>query len=408
MVAQMATARSSSRSPTRSGDHAGRGAAVASDAIIATGRSDYPNQVNNVLGFPFIFRGALDVRATEINEEMKMAATRALARSRRRTSPTRSRRCTAAQRALRAGLLIPFPFDPRVLLSVAPAVAWAAVASGVAHEFIDLEGYRERLEARLGRARGIMRGLINRAMRDPKRIVFPEGEEPKIIRAASTLVEDGIAFPILLGNPETIKRIACENRISLDNITIDDPATSPRRDAYAHYMWQLRQRKGLSLDEARRSCSTATTSVRAWWPAATRTRCCPVSRCTTPKRSARRSRSSAPTRVRSSSAACTCSSRNGMSSSAPTPRSTSIPREQLAQIGFAASRVARTMGHHAAGRHALLLQLRVCALPGGREDGRGRAQSSASASRRSSSTARCRPTRRSRPRSSRATIRSIS
>jgi len=227
--------------------------AVREDAIIATGRSDYPNQVNNVLGFPFIFRGALDVRATEINEEMKMAATRALALLAKQDVPD----SVAALYGLRnvhfgPDYLIPFPFDPRVLLWVAPAVAWAAVASGVAREFIDLEGYRERLEERLGRARGIMRGLINRAMRDPKRIVFPEGEEPKIIRAASTLVEDGIAFPILLGNPETIQRIACENRISLDNITIDDPATSPRRDAYAHYMWQLRQRKGLSLDEARR------------------------------------------------------------------------------------------------------------------------------------------------------------
>ena len=227
--------------------------AVRDDAIIATGRSDYPNQVNNVLGFPFIFRGALDVRATEINEEMKMAATRALALLAKQDVPD----SVAALYGLRnvhfgANYLIPFPFDPRVLLWVAPAVAWAAVASGVAREFIDLESYREQLEERLGRARGIMRGLINRAMRDPKRIVFPEGEEPKIIRAAAILVDDGIAHPILLGNRETIERVATEHRISLDGIVIDDPATSPSRDAYAHYMWQLRQRKGLSLDEARR------------------------------------------------------------------------------------------------------------------------------------------------------------
>jgi malate dehydrogenase (oxaloacetate-decarboxylating)(NADP+) len=193
------------------------------------------------------------VRATEINEEMKMAATRALALLAKQDVPD----SVAALYGLRnvhfgVDYLIPFPFDPRVLLWVAPAVAWAAVASGVAREFIDLEGYRELLEERLGRARGIMRGLINRAMRDPKRIVFPEGEEPKIIRAASILVDDEIARPILLGNPETIKRIACENRISLEGIIIDDPATSSRRDDYAHYMWQLRQRKGLSLDEARR------------------------------------------------------------------------------------------------------------------------------------------------------------
>ena len=227
--------------------------AVRDDAIIATGRSDYPNQVNNVLGFPFIFRGALDVRATEINEEMKMAATRSLALLAKQDVPD----SVAALYGLRnvhfgANYLIPFPFDPRVLLWVAPAVAWAAVASGVAREFIDLESYREQLEERLGRARGIMRGLINRAMRDPRRIVFPEGEEPKIMRAASILVDDGIAHPILLGNRDTIERIAGEHRIPLDGIVIDDPATSPSREAYAHYMWQLRQRKGLSLDEARR------------------------------------------------------------------------------------------------------------------------------------------------------------
>ena len=226
---------------------------VRDDAIIATGRSDYPNQVNNVLGFPFIFRGALDVRATEINEEMKMAATRALATLAKQDVPD----SVAALYGLRnvqfgAEYLIPFPFDPRVLLWVAPAVAWAAVASGVAREFIDLEGYREQLEERLGRARGIMRGIINRAMRSPRRIVFPEGDEPKIIRAASILVDDGIAFPTLLGNPEAIAKIAEEHRIPLDGITIEDPATSDRRDEYAHYMWQLRQRKGLSLDEARR------------------------------------------------------------------------------------------------------------------------------------------------------------
>ncbi|HET9797716.1 MAG TPA: phosphate acyltransferase, partial [Gemmatimonadaceae bacterium] len=227
--------------------------AVRSDAIIATGRSDYANQVNNVLGFPFIFRGALDVRATEINEEMKMAATRALAALARESVPD----SVAALYGLRnvhfgPEYIIPFPFDPRVLLVVAPAVAWAAVASGVATEFIDLEGYRDRLEVRLGRARGIVRGLINRAIRDPKRIVFPEGDEPKIIRAAAILVDDGIAQPILLGSRATIEDLAALHRIPLDGIAIEDPATSPKRDEYTHYMWQLRQRKGLSLDEARR------------------------------------------------------------------------------------------------------------------------------------------------------------
>ena len=225
--------------------------AVRPDAIIATGRSDYPNQVNNVLGFPFIFRGALDSRATEVNEAMKMAATRALAALAKEDVPESVSRLYGL-RSVKFGpdYLIPFPFDPRILLWVAPAVAWAAVSSGVAKEMIDLEHYRERLEERLGRARGIMRGIINRAVRDPKRVVFPEGEEPKIIRAARMIVEEGIGHPILLGQPEVITRIASEHQISLRDITIEDPATSDKRDQYAEYLWKRRQRKGLSHGEA--------------------------------------------------------------------------------------------------------------------------------------------------------------
>jgi len=227
--------------------------AVREDAIIATGRSDYPNQVNNVLGFPFIFRGALDVRATEINEEMKMAATRALALLAKEEVPD-SVAALYGLKEIQFGreYLIPFPFDPRVLLWVAPAVAWAAVASGAAADFIDLDEYRDRLETRLGRARGVMRGLINRAASNPKRVVFPEGEEPKIIRAARICVEDGIADPILLGNSKAIEEYARAFNIPLDGIEIEDPATSPRRELYAKHMWSRRQRKGLSLDEARR------------------------------------------------------------------------------------------------------------------------------------------------------------
>jgi len=227
--------------------------AVRDDAIIATGRSDYPNQVNNVLGFPFIFRGALDVRATEINEEMKMAATRALALLAKEDVPD----SVASLYGLRnvrfgADYLIPFPFDPRVLLWVAPAVAWAAVATGVARDFIELEEYRQRLEMRLGRARGIMRGIMNRASRSPKRIVFPEGEDPRIVRAAAILVDESIATPILLGNREKIAAVAREARVDLEHIEVDDPASSARREEYASYMWDRRRRKGLSLDEARR------------------------------------------------------------------------------------------------------------------------------------------------------------
>ncbi len=227
--------------------------AVRDDAIIATGRSDYPNQVNNVLGFPFIFRGALDVRATEINEEMKMAATRALALLAKEPVPNSVATLYGLQDVeFGAEYLIPFPFDPRVLLWVAPAVAWAAVASGAANDFIDLDDYRERLESRLGRARGVMRGLINRAVSNPKRVVFPEGEEPKIIRAARVCVEEGIAMPILLGDRETIEAKARALHIPLDEIVIEDVATSDKREDYAQYLWSRRQRKGMSLDEARR------------------------------------------------------------------------------------------------------------------------------------------------------------
>ena len=320
--------------------------ATRSDAIIATGRSDYPNQVNNVLGFPFIFRGALDVRATEINEEMKMAATRALATLARQDVPD----SVAALYGLRnvhfgANYLIPFPFDPRVLLWVAPAVAWAAVASGVAREFIDLESYREQLEERLGRARGIMRGLINRAMRDPKRIVFPEGEEPKIMRAASILVDDGIAHPILLGNRENIERIAREHRVSLDGIVIEDPATSTRRDGYAHYMWQLRQRKGLSLDEARRqlfngnyfgSCMVARgdadallSGVTMHYPETIRPALQVIG---------------AHPSARLVSGMYMLVTERHVVFCADTTVNIDPTAEQLAQIGFAASRIARTMG----------------------------------------------------------------
>ncbi len=225
--------------------------AVRPDAVIATGRSDYPNQVNNVLGFPFIFRGALDARATEVNEAMKMAATRALAALAKEDVPESVSRLYGL-RSVKFGpdYLIPFPFDPRILLWVAPAVAWAAVSSGVAKEMIDLEHYRERLEERLGRARGIMRGIINRAVRDPKRVVFPEGEEPKIIRAARMILDEGIAAPILLGQREAIHRIAAEHQISLRDITIEDPGTSDKRDKYAEFLWKRRQRKGLSHGEA--------------------------------------------------------------------------------------------------------------------------------------------------------------
>jgi len=193
------------------------------------------------------------VRATEINEDMKMAATRSLALLAKEDVPD-SVSGLYGLRDVRFGpdYLIPFPFDPRVLLWVAPAVAWAAVASGVANEFCEMDEYRQQLEARLGRARGLMRGIINRAIKAPRRVVLPEGEEPKVMRAAAMLVDDGIARPILLGNRDRITAIAEDANIALDDIVIEDPATSPKFEAYARFLWERRQRKGMSLDEARR------------------------------------------------------------------------------------------------------------------------------------------------------------
>ncbi len=230
--------------------------AVRDDAIIATGRSDYANQVNNVLGFPAIFRGALDVHAREVNEVMKMAATRALAHLAKEEVPESVTRLYGLQ-SVKFGpdYLIPFPFDPRVLLWVAPAVAWAAVATGVATHFIDLDDYRTSLETRLGRARGIMRGIMSRAMQSPKRVVFPEGEEPKIIEAARILLDEGIAQPVLLGNRATIERVAAESRIAMEDIEIEDPYSSGHRDEYAKYLFERRQRKGMSLAEAHQRLS---------------------------------------------------------------------------------------------------------------------------------------------------------
>jgi len=222
------------------------------DAIIATGRSDYPNQVNNVLGFPFIFRGALDVRARKINQEMEMAATRALAALAKEEVPEAVMRAYGVER-LRFGpdYLIPKPFDPRVLLWVAPAVAWAAVGSGVAGRVIDVDEYRAELDARLGRAREVMRGLSGRAQQSPQRIVFPEGDDARILKAARILADDGIAEPILLGDPDAIRRQADDADVTLEEITLANPRASAHLDGFAHELWERRRRKGITLREAR-------------------------------------------------------------------------------------------------------------------------------------------------------------
>src|SRR5437660_7257030 len=222
------------------------------DAIVATGRSDYPNQVNNVLGFPFIFRGALDVRAKKINEEMEMAATRALAALAREEVPETVMRAYGLER-LKFGpdYLIPKPFDPRVLLWVAPAVAWAAVASGIAGRIIDVEEYRAELEARLGPERQVMRGLITRAQQDPPSIVFPEGDDPRILRAARILADEGIARPILLGDLDTIRRQADDASLTLEDMELVNPATASDREQLAQELWQRRRRRGMTLREAK-------------------------------------------------------------------------------------------------------------------------------------------------------------
>jgi malate dehydrogenase (oxaloacetate-decarboxylating)(NADP+) len=222
------------------------------DVIIATGRSDYPNQVNNVLGFPSIFRGALDVHATAINEEMKLAATRALADLAKEDVPDSVCRAYGIDR-LRFGpdYLIPKPFDPRVLLWEAAAVAEAAMATGVARKPIALDQYRDQLERRLGKAHEITHLMIQKAKARPKTVVFPEGEHEKILRAAHSLLEEQIAFPILLGAPEAITAKAKELGVSLEGAQIVDPYAAPAREEFIHELFRLRQRRGVTMTEAR-------------------------------------------------------------------------------------------------------------------------------------------------------------
>jgi malate dehydrogenase (oxaloacetate-decarboxylating)(NADP+) len=220
------------------------------DAIVATGRSDYPNQVNNVLGFPFIFRGALDVRARAINEEMKVAAAKALAALAKEEVPETVLRAYGLS-SLRFGrdYIIPKPNDPRVPLWVAPAVAEAAMKSGVARVQLDLKEYRDRLSRRLIPACEVMNAIVAQAQASPRRIVFPEGEEPGIIRAAVAVAKEGIGQPILLGRSEVIRRRMEEIRVTVP-LTVIDPEHAPERERYAEALFFLRQRKGMTRREA--------------------------------------------------------------------------------------------------------------------------------------------------------------
>ncbi|QCJ46363.1 NADP-dependent malic enzyme [Haloprofundus sp. MHR1] len=217
--------------------------------IMATGRSDYPNQVNNVLGFPFIFRGALDVRATEINEAMKVAAAEALAELARQDVPDAVVKAYGDQ-PLQFGseYIIPKPLDPRVLFEVAPAVAQAAMTSGAARKDLDVADYEERLEARLGKSREMMRVVLNKAKSDPKRVALAEGTDEKMIRAAYQIQEQGIADPILLGDADTIRATAADLGLEFD-ANIVDPAGEDH-EGYADRLHELRRRKGITRSEA--------------------------------------------------------------------------------------------------------------------------------------------------------------
>lgn len=219
------------------------------DIIMATGRSDFPNQVNNVLGFPFIFRGALDVRASGINDEMKIAASHALATLAKQDVPDSVLRAYGKKRIeFGKEYIIPKPFDPRVLFWEATAVAKAAMETGVAKMPIkDFEVYRDQLEARLGRSREVMRFYIHKAKSEPKRIVFPEADEDKILRAAQILLDEGIAKPILVGTPDTINQRIKDLGLELNGVEIIRPRKSPRFDEYVSAFYNLRKRRGLTL-----------------------------------------------------------------------------------------------------------------------------------------------------------------
>lgn len=225
------------------------------DIIMGTGRSDYPNQINNVLGFPYIFRGALDVRATTINEEMKLAAVRSLAEMTKSPVPDIVN-LAYNQKSIVFGpdYIIPKPVDPRLLSTVAPAVARAAMESGVAkNPIIDWEAYEVQLQKRLGLDNQLMRAISNKARKDPKRVVFAEADNEKILQAASIIYDEGIAYPILLGNEEQIKRIATASNIDLADIPIIDPRDDKnkgKREEYGEMFFGKRQRKGYNHYES--------------------------------------------------------------------------------------------------------------------------------------------------------------
>lgn len=231
---------------------------VRDDIIMATGRSDYPNQVNNVLGFPFIFRGALDVRASTINDAMKIAASHALAQLAKEDVPDSVMRAYGGKRIeFGKDYIIPKPFDPRVLIWEATAVARAAMETGVARmPLADIEAYKDVLEARLGKSREIMRFFIHKAQKAPKRIVFPEGEEEKILRAAQIIIDDNIGQPILLGSRTLIAQRIKDLGLDLGNVEVINPSKSSKFDSYVTEYYKMRQRKGTTRFDAEMQMAT--------------------------------------------------------------------------------------------------------------------------------------------------------
>lgn len=229
--------------------------AARKDVIMATGRSDFPNQVNNVLGFPYIFRGALDVRAVSINEAMKLAAVKALAEMAKTPVPDIVNLAYNLKNlSFGPEYIIPKPVDPRLISTVAPAVAKAAIESGVAKKTIDnWEAYALELNKRLGLDNQLIRAISNKARKDPKRLVFAEADNDKILKAASIIYDEGIAYPILLGTEKKIKQIAAEHQIDLSDIPIIDPRDEQhdkKREFYGELFFAKRQRKGFNHYES--------------------------------------------------------------------------------------------------------------------------------------------------------------
>ncbi|MEO6148882.1 MAG: NADP-dependent malic enzyme [Mucilaginibacter sp.] len=229
--------------------------AARKDIIMATGRSDYPNQVNNVLGFPYIFRGALDVRATAINEEMKIAAIHAIAEMAKKPVPEEVNLAyNITNLKFGKDYIIPKPMDQRLITEVSAAVAKAAIDSGVARKIItDWDAYNEELRGRLGGNDKLLRNLTSKAKQNPKRVVFAEADTYKILRAAQIVKDEGIATPILLGNIQKIKEIMRDNDLDLDDVQIIDPKEGAEKgEEYAQFLYNKRQRRGITLLEARK------------------------------------------------------------------------------------------------------------------------------------------------------------